>query len=94
MKESVLVVLHGDGFVEVFAEDNIGVGIRNIPHCPGSEVEAEEVFVQSLKPFQRRLYFPGKLKAQAMHRPQKPSSIMEALKVKQVLNRLNALFKK
>ena len=85
----VLVAVHGSGYIEVFAEKNVDVKIESVPHCPGSESLAEDVFEQMLKPRYRSLYFPGKMRASAKVRPLRPSMLVRSLATRKIMRGLN-----
>ena len=90
-REAVLIALHGDGFVEVFGEKNVDVKIMNVPHCPGSEILAEDTFELMLRHRYRQLYWPNKVRASAMHRPLLPTTMAAARQAKNDIATLNRL---
>ena len=90
-REAVLIALHGDGFVEVFGEKNVDVKIMNVPHCPGSEILAEDTFELMLRHRYRQLYWPNKVRASAMHCPLLPSTMARSIVVRDCLTSLNVL---
>ena len=88
-RESVLVVIHGDGFVEVFGERTVDVKIARIPHCPGDETLAEDTAELMLPHRFRPVFWPSKLKASSTTQPLLPSVAREANCVRQLINGLN-----
>jgi len=90
-RETVVIALHGDGFIEAFAERNVDILIARVPHCPGSEVLAEDTFELMLPERYREVYFPGKARASAQNRPLSPSTIRDASFVEDMLGTLNRL---
>lgn len=87
-REQVLICLHADQFVEVFAEKHIDVKIVSVPDCPGSEALAEDTLELMLPQRWRRLYWPAKVRAVAMHRPLKPSTVMDAICVQRLVREI------
>jgi hypothetical protein len=61
----VLVVLHSDGWVEIFAADNVDVAIRHRLHteADASVNLVDEYLERSLPAAYQRLYLPQKLRA-------------------------------
>lgn len=75
-RQRVLVVLHADGFVEVFADDSTAVHIGIMPHvAPEGERLAAEFFEGRLPLVYRTLYAPGMRRACDMVRTIRPSDI-------------------
>lgn len=76
-RERVLIVVHGDGWIEVFAERHVDVRIQIAPHMsiPEGERLAEEYIEAALPARFRDLYFPGFLRAADLARVIKPSDI-------------------
>ena len=64
-REAVLVVMHADGWVEVFAEKNVVVHIATFPCVYSAKVaNAAEQYVELMMPWRyRKLYWPVKLRA-------------------------------
>ena len=64
-REHVLVVLHADGFVEVFTERHVDVHIAIMPYMsnPEGEILAEEYFEHCLPQRHRDLYWPNRRRA-------------------------------
>lgn len=90
-RQPVLIALHGDGFVECFAEKNIDFHVERVPYCPGDEVLAEDTFEQRLPRRYRDLFWPGKLRASAMNRPLKSSVILDTIVVNDLVGELNRI---
>ena len=93
LRQHVLVVAHGDGWIEVFSEGNIQVHIEIAPHCPtvvGEELS--EDFVEAVIPSPyKTVYFPGFLRAAAQVKKLRPSTVAKSLFVKSVLTELREL---
>ncbi len=90
-REAVLIALHGDGYVEAYAERNVDVRIVTVSHCPGAEALAEDTTELMLQHRYRQLYWPAKVRASAMHRPLLPSTIARSLVVRDCLTSLNKI---
>jgi len=94
-REAVLVVLHADNFVEVFAEKTVNVRIVRCPEssCDKMHTTAEDIVEWQLPLYWRKLYFPGKVRATANARPLLPSVMAKAEQATDdiaVLNKLGA----
>lgn len=77
-REQVLVVAHGDGFIQAFAEGHIDIRIVMMPMVDGSshgEILAEEWLERSVPDCYRRIFWPGNVRATAMHERVRPSNI-------------------
>lgn len=78
-REPVLVLVHADGFLEVFAGKHVDVRVLNVPYIgtPEGEIEAER-FIETTVPLRyRELYWPDLRRAMHMPRLVTPTSIAE-----------------
>lgn len=76
-REAVLVLAHGDGWIEAFGEKHIDVRIEMVPYVttqPG-EILAEEYVETSLPKRFRDVYWPGDRRAADMLRVVRPCDI-------------------
>ena len=78
-REAVLVVLHHDGWVEVYGEHSIDVHIAVMPRMatPEGERLADEYLELTLPKRFRKIYFPGNRRAADMMRKVTPQDIAE-----------------
>ena len=77
-REAVLILAHGDGWIEVFAEKHFDVRIEIVPYMttePG-EIQAEEYVELSLPKRYRDVYWPGNRRAADMMRVVRPTDIV------------------
>ena len=93
-REAVLIALHSDGFIEAFGEKNVDVRIASVPHCPSSEILAEDAFELLLPHRYRRLFWPVKIRATAMHRPLLSSTMARSIVVRDCITSLNDILQK
>jgi hypothetical protein len=92
-REALLIVLHGDGYVQAFSEKHIDVRIAVCPYMesPEGEILAEEFLELSLPWRYRELYWPGNLRAMGIACEARPSEIAYAdwqLEMIQTLDRV------
>ena len=89
-REKVLVVMHSDSWVEVFAEDHIDVRIAQRLHAgnDASVNQVDEYLELSLPQCYRRLYLPVNLRAFDQCRKQTPEGEIER---RQMLDTLKVL---
>ncbi len=90
-REKVLVVAHGDNFIEVFGAKNVAALIVRCPTMGSNNGEelAEDYLESSLPQRWRELYFPGFLRASLANRPLVPSVIDEAQWTRDFLTGIN-----
>jgi len=68
-REPVLIVCHGDGYVEAFASKTVDVRIVQLPSvAPRNEPLAEQYLEEALPRRYRALHFPNLLRAADMVR--------------------------
>lgn len=73
----VVVVLHHDGYIEVFGDDSIDAQVAVMPHMPTQEGEvlAERYLTKQLPRRHRTVYFPGMLRATGQVETLRPTDI-------------------
>jgi len=78
-REAVLILAHGDGWIEAFAEKHVDVRIEMVPHMTTSagEILAEEYVELSLPKRYQDIYWPGNRRAADMMRVVRPSDIVQ-----------------
>ena len=78
-REAVLIVVHSDGWIQVFAEKHVDVRIEMLPHSvtPEAEILAEDYLGSSLPKRYRDVYWPGLQRAADLFRPVLPSDIAQ-----------------
>jgi hypothetical protein len=78
-REPVLVLLHGDGWVEAYAERHVDVRMQVVPYAatPQGERLAEEYVDQTLPHRYRDVYWPGMRRAADMVRVILPIDIAQ-----------------
>lgn len=76
-REAVLILAHGDGWSEAFAEKHVDVRIAMVPcmTTPADEILAEEYVELSLPKRYRDIYWPVNRRAADMMRVVRPSDI-------------------
>lgn len=91
--QPVLVLLHGDGFVEVYGERNLRVKIMRVPFTASKAGErlADQVVDQLLPAELRELHFPGKLRAASDNRPLLASELVDGQQYLQLLQGLDSV---
>lgn len=79
-RAKVLVCLHGDGYVETFAEQGTDVFVVNVPYA-GDSAEAQRLAEQyvtlTIPRTYRQLLAPGMIRAAENHRLVLPSDIQQ-----------------
>ena len=78
LREPVLIVLHGDGYYEVFAERYVDIKVFQLPFLESADGErlAERYLERSVSFRFKDLYFPGMVRATGNFRPRRPSGLM------------------
>ena len=78
-RETVLVVVNGDGWVQVYGQKHVDVRIVIAPYTttPEGERLAEEYVELTLSQRYRDLYWPGMIRAADMVRVIRPSDIVQ-----------------
>ena len=76
-REAVLILAHGDGWIEAFAEKHVDVRIEMVPWMttPAGEILAEEYVELSVPKRYRDVYWPNLRRAADMVRTVRPSDI-------------------
>lgn len=76
-REAVLVLAHGDGWLEAFAEKHVDVRIEMVPYMTtqAGEILAEEYVELSVPKRYRDVYWPNLRRAADMMRVVRPSDI-------------------
>ena len=76
-REAVLILAHGYGWLEAFAEKHVDVRIEMVPQVTtqAGEILAEEYVELSLPRRYRDVYWPGNRRAADMMRVVRPSDI-------------------
>lgn len=79
-RKKVLIVAHSDGFIQVYAADDVDIHFINAPemHSPEGERMAELYVTKTIPYPYRQLYAPGKCRKTAQVQATKPSDIMES----------------
>lgn len=74
-REAVLVVLHGDGWIESFADRHVDIHIAIMPRMETAEgqIAAEQFLETNLPHRYKSLYWPGNRRAADMVRTIRPS---------------------
>lgn len=77
-REAILVVLHADGWAEVYGEPHVDVHIAVMPHTttPEGELAAEEYLDTTLPRRYRDVYWPALRRAADFVRVVSPSDIV------------------
>ncbi|MEM1228070.1 MAG: hypothetical protein AAGJ40_20460 [Planctomycetota bacterium] len=91
-REPVLVVLHHDGFVEVYA-NNANVTIVVEPHMESQQGErlARDYLAATLPRLFRSLYWPGKRVATGMVERVRPSDLMRRTTLSRLLSAIGTV---
>jgi hypothetical protein len=78
-REAVLILAHGDGFVEVFADSHVDVRIEIAPFvgAVNGEKVVEEYVEKILPPRFGRLFWPAKRRAIKLIRKIRPTDIAQ-----------------
>lgn len=76
-RDAVLVVLHADGWCEVFAEHHVDICMRVMPYMQTAQgqIEAERFLEANLPHRFKSLYWPGNRRAADMVRTVQPLDI-------------------
>lgn len=92
-RSAVLIVSHGDGYIEAFAERNIDVHIARVPvaHSREAEQNAEHVAELLLPVRYRPLFQRDRLRAAGTTQPLLPSALQQSFVVRDCVQRLNQL---
>lgn len=92
-RSSVLLLAHGDGWLEIFAPNHIDAKFLNVPFVPTIEGEkAAEKFIEKSLPFRyREIYWPGNRRLSGMLRRVLPSEIKKAKQEEELLNHLEKI---
>jgi hypothetical protein len=91
--QKVLVTLHPDRFVQVYAESHIQVHFEHVPYLPtddGARLCEDLIELKLPKPY-REIYFPGYVRGQSVHREVRPTVLANELHVRRILHTLNLL---
>ncbi|MCO6044143.1 hypothetical protein NG895_09505 [Aeoliella sp. ICT_H6.2] len=91
-RHSVLVLIHADGWIEVFAERHVDVRIEMVPYTGtvSGEVLAEEYLDLTLSPRYRELHLPINCRAADKFRVVRPSDLLRREHELALLNGLDA----
>lgn len=76
-REKVLIAMHGDGFVEVFADKHVDACVVNVPYVPtrrGEQIADDNLHLMLPRCY-RPLHSPGKLRAFEKHRKVTPEEL-------------------
>ena len=89
----VLLLGHGDGWLEIFGPEHIDVKYLDVPYIPTIEGEkAAGQFVENSLPLRYQdIYLPENRLVAAMHRRVRPSSIAQARQEKELLEHLGKI---
>lgn len=95
LRQPVLVVLHSDGWVEVYGSPEVDVQMVVKPHCRTAEggVLAEQYIEQQVPYRHCRLYCPSgpTLRAVGLCRRETPEQLIDAERARQILRDLRAV---
>ncbi len=82
-RQKVLVVLHADGFVEVFGERHVDVHIVNRLHVEdedASQANLLDAYHEGTMPWcYRQLYWPNKLRAVGLVEKRTPEKMLDTI---------------
>lgn len=92
-RQSVLVVSHPDGFIEVYAPPNIDARVYRVlaSHSREAERIADDCIDLELPSRFRELHRADLLRATGTTRPRRPSSALQALVIRDAIASLNDL---
>ena len=91
-REKVLVVLHGDGYVEVFARPHVDVRVAQLLDVHvDDEPAAEEYLEVSLPACYRDLFWPCRLRAKGMVERISPQQELDAQRAVAAIRELRAI---
>jgi len=92
-RSQVLILLHADGYVEVYGPKNLDVVTRIVPKMvtPAGEILAEEWIERSLPLRYRKLYGADCIRTTARIREIKPSDIAEVKAVREFFRALESI---
>jgi len=92
-REPVLILLHSDGYVEVYGPNHVDVVTRIVPkmETPKGEILAEEWVEKSLPIRYRKLYGANCLRATAMLREVAPSDIAQVKAIRELFRALESI---
>jgi len=92
-REPVLILLHSDGYVEVYGQNHVDVVTRIVPkmETPKGEILAEEWVEKSLPLRYRKLYGANCLRTTAMLREIAPSDIAQVKAIREFFRALESI---
>ena len=92
-REPLLILGHGDGWLEVFGPKHVDIKFMNVPFVPTIEGEkAAERFIENSLPIRyREIYWPENRQFAGMLRRVLPSEIQEARQEKELLENLEKI---
>ena len=92
-REAVLIIAHGDGWLEAYAEKHVDIRIEMLQYMatPEGQILAEEYLKNSLPYRYRQLYWPGQRRAADLVRKIRPSDLDEIHSNLKVLQLVKAI---